>query len=172
MAAPGSGAHLVHENRRDPGDDGQDQPTLTACISGKSQPWNCRSSTLHTDGGASGTGLEGRTFFLLSSRPRRHRVRPVIGRKYKLPAGSFLPFLGVGSGPPATRQRSPVTLRRLLLLYSLRGWAANIIRGFFYVSLAILIVGMGTTISDALEPSSHHYLPGDFAGLILSQSSR
>jgi hypothetical protein len=96
MAAPGSGAHLVHEHRRDPGDDGEDQPRLTACISGKSQPWNGRSSTVHTDGGASGTGLEGRTFFLLSSRPRRHRVRPVIGRKYKLPAGSFLPFLGGG----------------------------------------------------------------------------
>jgi Mycothiol maleylpyruvate isomerase N-terminal domain len=37
-AAPGAGTHLVHEHRRDPGDDGQDQPTLTACISGKSQP--------------------------------------------------------------------------------------------------------------------------------------
>ena len=72
----------------------------------------------------------------------------------------------IGSEPPATRQRSPVTLRRLLLLYPLRGWAANIIRGFFYVSLSILIVGMGNTISDALEPASHHYLPGDFAGLI------
>ena len=72
----------------------------------------------------------------------------------------------IGSEPPATRQRSPVTLRRLLLIYPLRGWAANIIRGLFYVSLAILIVGMGNTISDALEADLHHYLPGDFAGLI------
>jgi hypothetical protein len=37
-AAPGAGTHLAHEHRRDPGDDGQDQPRLTACISGKSQP--------------------------------------------------------------------------------------------------------------------------------------
>jgi len=37
-AAPGAGAHLVHEHRRDLGDGGQDQPRLTACISGKSQP--------------------------------------------------------------------------------------------------------------------------------------
>jgi len=36
--APGAGAHLVHEHRRDPGDGGQDQPRLTACISGESQP--------------------------------------------------------------------------------------------------------------------------------------
>jgi hypothetical protein len=36
--APGAGTHLLHEHRRDLGDDGQDQPTLTACISGKSQP--------------------------------------------------------------------------------------------------------------------------------------
>jgi hypothetical protein len=34
----GAGTHLVHWHRRDPGDDGQDQPRLTACISGKSQP--------------------------------------------------------------------------------------------------------------------------------------
>jgi hypothetical protein len=37
-AAQGAGTHLVHEHRRDLGDDGQDQPTLTACISGKSRP--------------------------------------------------------------------------------------------------------------------------------------
>jgi hypothetical protein len=37
-AAPGVGAHLVHEHMRNPGDDGHDQPRLTACISGKSQP--------------------------------------------------------------------------------------------------------------------------------------
>jgi hypothetical protein len=36
--APGAGTHMVHEHRPEPGDDGQDQPTLTACISGKSQP--------------------------------------------------------------------------------------------------------------------------------------
>jgi hypothetical protein len=36
--APGAGTHLVHEHRHDLGDDGQGQPTLTACISGKSQP--------------------------------------------------------------------------------------------------------------------------------------
>ena len=36
--APGAGAHLVHEHRRDLGDGGQDQPRLTACMSGKSQP--------------------------------------------------------------------------------------------------------------------------------------
>jgi hypothetical protein len=36
--AQGAGIHLVHEHRRDLGDDGQDQPRLTACISGKSQP--------------------------------------------------------------------------------------------------------------------------------------
>jgi hypothetical protein len=73
FGAQGAGTHLVHEHRRDLGDDGQDQPGLTACISGKSQPWNCRSSTLHTDGGASGTGLEGRAFFLLSGPERRSR---------------------------------------------------------------------------------------------------
>jgi hypothetical protein len=72
----------------------------------------------------------------------------------------------IGSEPPATRQRSPVTFRRLLLLYPLRGWGANIIRGFFYVSLSILIVGTGTITSDALEPGLHHYVPGDVAGLI------
>jgi hypothetical protein len=72
----------------------------------------------------------------------------------------------IGSKPPAARQRSPVTLRRLLLLYPLQGWAANIIRGFFYVSLAVLILGVGQAISDTLEPSSQHYLPGDIAGLI------
>ncbi len=38
FGAQGAGTHLVHEHRRDPGDDGQDQPRLTACISGKSQP--------------------------------------------------------------------------------------------------------------------------------------
>jgi hypothetical protein len=37
-AAPGAGTHLVDEHRRDPGVDGLDQPTLTARISGKSQP--------------------------------------------------------------------------------------------------------------------------------------
>ena len=37
-AAQGTGTHLVHEHRRDPGDGGQHQPRLTACISGKSQP--------------------------------------------------------------------------------------------------------------------------------------
>jgi hypothetical protein len=36
-AAQGVGTHLVHEHRRDLGDGGQDQPRLTACISGKSQ---------------------------------------------------------------------------------------------------------------------------------------
>jgi hypothetical protein len=38
FGAQGARTHLVHEHRRDPGDDGQDQPRLTACISGKSQP--------------------------------------------------------------------------------------------------------------------------------------
>jgi hypothetical protein len=54
----------------------------------------------------------------------------------------------------------------LLLLYPLQGQAANIIRGFFYVSLAFLIWGVGTAISDMLEPNAHHYLSGDFAGPI------
>jgi hypothetical protein len=72
----------------------------------------------------------------------------------------------IGSKPPAARQRSPITFRRLLLLYPLQGRAANIIRGFFYVSLAFLIGGVGTVISDVLEPNAHHYVPGDFAGLI------
>lgn len=72
----------------------------------------------------------------------------------------------IGSKPPAARQRSPITLRRLLLLYPLQGRAANIIRGFFYVSLAFLILGVGTVISDVLESNSHHYLSGDFGGLV------
>jgi len=37
-AAQGAGTHLVHEHGRDPGGGGQDQLTLTACISGKTQP--------------------------------------------------------------------------------------------------------------------------------------
>ncbi len=72
----------------------------------------------------------------------------------------------IGSKPPAARQRTPITLRRLLLFYTLQGRAANIIRGFFYVSLAFLILGVGTVISDVLESNSHHYVPGDFAGLM------
>jgi hypothetical protein len=71
--APGRRHPLVHEHRHDLGDDGQDQPTVTACFSGKSQPWNCRSSILQTDGGASGTRLKGRAFFLLSGSKLRSR---------------------------------------------------------------------------------------------------
>ena len=70
----------------------------------------------------------------------------------------------IGSKPPVARQRSPITLRRLLLLYPLQGRAANIIRGFFYVSLAFLILGVGTVISEVLDSYPHLY--GDFMGLI------
>ncbi len=78
---------------------------LTACISGKSQPWNCRSSTLHTDGGASGTGLKGRAFFLLSGpelrsgpgiyRPGRRGRGPVRTRVRHLVRSPLLYFTAV-----------------------------------------------------------------------------
>ena len=51
-----------------------------------------------------------------------------------------------------------------MLLYPLQGRAANIIRGFFYVSLAFLILGVGTVISEVLDSYPHLY--GDFMGLI------
>jgi hypothetical protein len=70
----------------------------------------------------------------------------------------------IRSKPAVARQRSPITFRRLLLLYPLQGRAANIIRGFFYVSLAFLILGVGTVISEVLDAYPHLY--GDFIGLI------
>ena len=72
----------------------------------------------------------------------------------------------IASELPTARQRSPITLRRLLLFYPLQGRAANIIRGCFYVSLGFLILFVGFTVSDVLE--SHEYLTEDFIGLIVS----
>jgi hypothetical protein len=75
----------------------------------------------------------------------------------------------IGSELPTARQRSPITLRRLLLFYPLQGRIANLIRGCFYVSLGVLISFVGFTISDVLE--SHQYLADDFINLIVSRSS-
>ena len=72
----------------------------------------------------------------------------------------------IGSELLTARQRSPITLRRLLLFYPLQGRIANIIRGWFYVSLGFLISFVGFTISDVLE--THQYLADDFIGLIVS----
>lgn len=71
----------------------------------------------------------------------------------------------IGSELPTARQRSPITLRRLLLFYPLQGRIANLIRGCFYVSLGVLISFVGFTISDVLE--SHQYLADDFINLIV-----
>jgi hypothetical protein len=70
------------------------------------------------------------------------------------------------SGPemPAVEEKRRITARRLLLFYPLQGISANIIRGIFYVLLAILILGVGSTISDVLE-SPESVIRDDFGYL-------
>ncbi len=72
-----------------PATTGQDQPRLTARISGKSQPWNCRSSTLHTSGGASAGQLaqDGKESILPAQRPGA----PLRGLESTGPAGREKP---------------------------------------------------------------------------------
>jgi hypothetical protein len=55
-----------------------------------------------------------------------------------------------GSELPISRRTQPITIRRLLLFYPIHGRAANIIRGAFFFSLCLLIVGVGGTITDIL----------------------
>ena len=59
-----------------------------------------------------------------------------------------------GSKLPTDREKHPVTLRRLLLFYPLQGRGANIIRGLFFASLGLLLWGVGSTITDALDSKS------------------
>lgn len=61
--------------------------------------------------------------------------------------------LVANSQPLPSEERRPAMLRRLLLLYELHGRAARFIRGVFYVCLAALVWGLGTTISEALTRS-------------------
>jgi hypothetical protein len=68
---------------------------------------------------------------------------------------------------PVVEEKRRITFRRLLLFYPLQGISANIIRGIFYLFLATLTLGVGTTISDALE--SPALVPGeDFSPLAFS----
>jgi hypothetical protein len=52
---------------------------------------------------------------------------------------------------PVTDEKRRITFRRLLLFYPLQGLSANILRGIFYLLLAILTLGTGATITDVLE---------------------
>jgi hypothetical protein len=65
---------------------------------------------------------------------------------------------------PVVEEKRRITARRLLLFYPLQGISANIIRGIFYVLLAILILGVGSTISDVLE-SPESVIRDDFSYL-------
>ncbi len=62
-------------------------------------------------------------------------------------------------------EKPPLTLRRLLLFYPLKGRAANILRGAFFVSLALMVEGVGTVITDAL---SHPELIYDDGGALIA----
>jgi hypothetical protein len=63
------------------------------------------------------------------------------------------------------KEKPPLTLRRLLLFYPLKGRAANILRGVFFVSLAVMVEGVGSTITDALL---HPELVRDDVGVLIS----
>ena len=69
-----------------------------------------------------------------------------------------------GAEMPAVEEKRRITARRLLLFYQLQGISANIIRGIFYVLLAVLILGVGATISDVLE-SPNSVVRDDFSYL-------
>jgi hypothetical protein len=88
-AAPGAGTHLVHAHRHDLGGGGQDQPTLTACISSKvsretADPARCTPAAGQVR--ANWHRTESQAFFLLSGpelrsgpgirRPCRRGKRP------------------------------------------------------------------------------------------------
>jgi hypothetical protein len=74
-----------------------------------------------------------------------------------------------GSELPISRRRQPITLRRLLLFYPIHGRAANVVRGVFFLSLGLLIYGVGWTISDILGyPDSS--VREDYIALIILSS--
>lgn len=58
--------------------------------------------------------------------------------------------LVVKSNKVPIEEKPPITIRRLLLFYPLKGRAANVLRGVFYVCLAFMVFGLGNTITDAL----------------------
>jgi hypothetical protein len=60
-----------------------------------------------------------------------------------------------GPEMPVVIEKRRITLRRLLLFYPLQGISANIIRGMFYSLVAILILGVGATITDVLESPNY-----------------
>jgi hypothetical protein len=55
---------------------------------------------------------------------------------------------------PATEDKPEITLRRLLLLYPLQSRAATVVRGVFYVCLALLPIQAGGIIHNTLDPSA------------------
>jgi hypothetical protein len=64
------------------------------------------------------------------------------------------------SRPPRVGERPPITVRRLLLLYSLQRRTAKIIRGFFYALLGPLLYMTGYVISDTISGlDTPYFLP-------------
>lgn len=55
---------------------------------------------------------------------------------------------------PPVEEKPAISLRRLLLLYPLQSRAATVLRGAFYVCLAVMPLNVGGIIHDALDPAT------------------
>jgi hypothetical protein len=91
---------------------------------------------------------------LLAGSPEAMRESTALATAWLERTSAGIPALEM----PAVAEKRRITFRRLLLFYPLPGTLANIIRAGFYLLLAALTLGVGTTISDVLEfPRSAGY---------------